>query len=79
MKRGERKNGFIKGDMARDVDFVGTQVKALVATMIGRETKENTRSATSLEFVDGSGGEVGVAKTPKNANVSVSGITVVED
>ena len=61
MRGGERVDILIEGDVPGYIYFVGAKIKALVTTMVGGITQEDTWCGAGLEFVNGGGGEVRVA------------------
>ena len=61
MKSGKRVDTLIECDVPRNIDFVGTKIKALVATVVGGITKEDTWCGACLEFVYSGGGKMRVA------------------
>jgi hypothetical protein len=70
---GEEEGRLIKDDMPRDDDPVGGPVKATIAFVVRRITEEDTQGGARSEFIESSGGEVGVASTLKDTEVLIGG------
>jgi hypothetical protein len=64
--------------MARNEDALSGKVHVAITLMMRRITKKNTSTRPGRVFVRHSGGNVGVAKTTKNAKRRVVGMHVVK-
>jgi len=76
---GERKMGFVKGNMARDDDPVGGEIKAAITFVIRGITKKDAQSRARSKLMWGSGSEIRIAGTPKDPKFAVGRVSGMED
>jgi hypothetical protein len=63
---GKGKQGFVEYDVSGGNGAVCVAVEANIPFVVRGIAEEHTKGGTGSKFVDGCGGEVGVAGAPKN-------------
>lgn len=64
--------------MTRDKYFVTSQIITPISVMVGRVFQEQTTSGPCLEFINSGEGKELVTKAPKNLNLRIGRITLIE-
>jgi len=65
------KHCHIEGDLTRDDDPVGNEIKTAVSFVVSRVVKKDAKSRTWSEFVASCDGEVGVTLAFKDVKMSI--------
>jgi hypothetical protein len=66
----------MKGNMTRNDDAAGEEVKTSVPLMMREVTQEKTTTGAGGELMRSSGRGVGIAGTPKDPNVVIGGVVL---